>query len=363
MKRITIDARTLETSTGRYTQHLLTELHALGGYDYTVLVPSEYVAKWQKLLPKFTIMPADQKSYSFGEQVSFQRPIRATRANLVHFTMPQQPLFFFRPAVTTIHDTTLIRFENVDMNPVMYKIRKWIFTFLIWLTITRAKAIVCPTEYVKHDLVNFMHGKHADKIFVTLESGDPFDVTPEPIKDLAGKKFLFWVGNAFPYKNIQRIIEAFAELKKTQPGLQLALAGKKDYFYEQLEKYVDEHVINDVHFLGFISDGEKRWAFQNAEAYVVASLSEGFHIPLLEAMYEDCPVISSTATCLPEVAGDAALYFDPYSTDDLVKAIKKLQDDKQLRADLIKKGQIRVTRFSWKRMAEQTKSIYDKVLQ
>lgn len=363
MKRITIDARTIESSTGVYTQHLLSELHAIGGYEYTVLVPSQHVSKWQVKLPGFSILPADQKSYSFAEQNTLTWSLKASRPDLVHFTMPQQPFLYTEPAVTTIHDLTLVRYENIDGNPLIYRLKKLVFTSLIKTIVRRANAVIVPTEFVRNDIVDFTNEKYKKKISVTLEAGDLFDIPAEPIDELSGKKFLFWVGNAFPYKNIGRTIEAFAELKKTQPNLHLALAGKKDYFYEQHEKYVNEHGIKDVHFLGFISDGEKRWAFQNADAYVVASLSEGFHIPLLEAMYEDCPVISADASCLPEVAGDAAIYFDPHSTQSLVDAVVKLQNTPGLRTTLINEGKRRARQFSWKRMAQETKAVYDKVLQ
>ena len=112
----------------------------------------------------------------------------------------------------------------------------------------------------------------------------------------------------------------------------------------------------------YVSEGEKRWLFQNAQAYVVASLSEGFHIPGLEAMYEGCPVISSNATCLPEVYGSSALYFDPHSTADLVEKISELLEKPALRSELQKKGLKQVKKFSWQRMAEQTQDIYTKVL-
>lgn len=117
-----------------------------------------------------------------------------------------------------------------------------------------------------------------------------------------------------------------------------------------------------MHFLGYISDGEKRWALQNCIAYVSASLSEGFNIPQLEAMYESAPVVISHATCHPEVSGEAALYFDPHSTEQLVEQISKLIDDPKLRQKMIKKGTARVGKFSWKRLADQTVAIYKKSL-
>ena len=363
MSHIVIDARIIDGSTGVYVQRLLHFLHQEDLNDsYTTLVPSATTEKWRGAFPKFTVVTADQKNYTFAEQLSLLTLLWRLKPDLVHFTFPAQPLLWFGRSVTTIHDTTLIRFDNVDMNPVVYKIRKLIFNILMRTIIWRSKTVVVPTEFVRNDLISFAGRKYADKITVTLEAGDPSDDKPKEIHDLTDKQFLFFIGNAFPYKNIRRTIDAFAALKSSRPDLHLALAGKKDYFYEELEDYVGKQNIPDVHFLGRISDGEKRWAYQHAVAFVTASLSEGFHIPLLEAMYEDCPVISSNVSCLPEVAGDAALYFNPHSTDELVTVIASLLDNRQLHTDLVARGRVRVKQFSWQRMAEQTLEVYRKAL-
>lgn len=360
---IVIDGRIIDSSTGVYVQRLLHFLHEKPeNYAYTVLVPSASLEKWQGKYPKFQFVAADQPNYSFAEQLSLARQLYRLKPDLVHFTMPQQPLLYIGQRVTTIHDTTLLHFDNVDMNPLAYRTRKLIFSLLVKSVMRRSKAILVPTEFVRTDLIKYARGKYTDKITVTLEAGDPVDARTEAISELEEKQFLFFVGNAFPYKNIRRTIEAFQELKQTRPELHLALAGKKDYFYEQLEQEVGAQQIKDIHFLGFISDGEKRWAYQHAAAFVTASLSEGFHIPLLEAMYEGCPVISSNASCLPEVGGRAARYFDPYSTSSLVKAITQVLDDKEVRTDLMKAGHARVKEFSWERMSDQTRAIYTSVL-
>ena len=207
-----------------------------------------------------------------------------------------------------------------------------------------------------------MGGRFADKIHVTWEAGEITDARPEIIPALQNKQFILFVGNAFPYKNIGRIIEAFRTLKQTYPDLKLALAGKRDYFYGQHESFVKSLAIPDVHFLGFISDGQKRWALQHCEAYVTASLSEGFNIPTLEAMQEGAPLIASNASCHPEVIGDAALYFDPHSTEELVEHVRSVLDNPVVRTTLIKKGTARIKQFSWERMAEETVAVYRSVL-
>lgn len=365
MKRIAIDARIIDSSTGIYIQRLLHWInreHA-DAYKFIVLVPSETQQKWQQLYGNLEVRACDVKSYSVAEQTKLIAALEACKPDLVHFTMPQQPFLWVRPSVTTIHDLTLVRFDNIDMNRLVYKMRKAVFVSLLRTIMSRSKAIITPTQYVKDDILNYFGARYAPKITVTHEAGDPVGAEPEVMKQFDGKGFLFAVNNAFPYKKIQRIIDAFAELKKTQPELHLLLAGKKDFFYEELEKYVAKKKIRDVHFLGFISAGEKRWCYQNAVCYVSASLSEGFNISLLEAMYEQSPTVISNASCHPEVAGDASLYFDPYSTEELVDALTKVLSSEKLRQELIAKGNKRVKEFSWQRMAEETVDVYRKAIE
>lgn len=363
-KRIVIDARMIDVSTGQYIQGLLYHLNQsyAGEFDFTVLVPKKTLQRWTNEYPNLRVKPAYEKAYSVAEQTSFIARLEACRPDLLHFTMPQQPFLWLQPAVTTIHDLTLVRYDNIDMNKYVYQVKKSVFVSLLRTVVMRSRALITPTEFVKDDLTDYMGKRYRDKIHVTLEAGDPIEAEPETIKALEGKKFLLYIGNAFPYKNVERVIEAFVILKQKYPQLHLVLAGKKDYFYEQLEQYVRTQCVPDVHFLGFITNGEKRWVLQHCAAYTSASLSEGFNISQLEAMYEGAPVVVSRATCHPEVAGNAALYFDPHSTRELVTQLTLLMDDKKLRASMIKKGKARVKEFSWARMAEQTVEVYRQAL-
>lgn len=364
---IVLDTRIIETSTGRYMQRLLENLHdhhADDGNGYTALVPSKHVDKWQMRLPNFDVVAADQKWYTLAEQWSLYRQLRALKPDLVHFTMPQQPFLYTGPAVTTIHDMTLIRHENIDdMNPLVYRFKKFVFLTLVRVVLRRATQIITPTEFVRQDLGVFFGKTYLKKITVTYEAGEIPTVSPEPLKKFVGKEYFCFVGNAFPYKNVKRIILAHQKLIATHPDTHLLLAGKKDFFYEELEQFVKNESIPNIHFLGFISDGEKRWMLQNAVGFVTASQSEGFCIPLLEAMYEDCPVLASNASCIPEVAGDAALYFNPNSTNELAKLMKRLLEKRNVRTALIEKGRKRVKDFSWRKMAEQTHSVYTRILE
>jgi glycosyltransferase involved in cell wall biosynthesis len=277
--------------------------------------------------------------------------------------MPQQPLLYFGKRVTTVHDLTLVKFDNVDMNPIIYQIRKRIFISLLKNVIKRSERILTPSDFVRQEILDFTSPSYASKVITTYLAWDEAVAESKEIPSLKNKRFIFFVGNAFPYKNLGTIVDAFAEVSKKAPDLELVFAGKKDFFYEQIAEHVKKKgVSNKTHILGFISEGEKRWLFQHGQAYIIASLSEGFHIPGLEAMAESCPVISSNATCLPEVYANAALYFDPHKTEELISAITTVINNKRQRDQLIKNGAKRIKDFSWLRMATKTQQTYDDAL-
>ena len=144
--------------------------------------------------------------------------------------------------------------------------------------------------------------------------------------------------------------------------LLLVLAGKKDANYRRIEKKVDKNSIKNVVFTDFVSEGQLRWLYEHCAAYVFPSLSEGFGLPGLEAMLHGAPVISSNATCLPEIYGDAAHYFDPYKTQAIADALNAVLINSNLRWELIDKGKEQVAKYSSQRMAEQTLQIYSHVL-
>ena len=145
--------------------------------------------------------------------------------------------------------------------------------------------------------------------------------------------------------------------------MRLVHAGKLDYYAKKLRRWVKgQGMEGQVNFLGFVSDQELKWLYQNAQAYVFPSLSEGFGLPGLEAMVHVCPVVSSNATCLPEVYGDAAEYFDPLDVEEMAGAINKVLGSEALRSKLIALGYAQAKKYSWQRMAEQTLEVYKEVL-
>jgi len=365
MKRIVIDAREYPTSTGRYIRKLLEYLEKIdGGSDereYVVLLKSADFEAYQPKASNFKKAVADYKEFTFSEQFAFLRLIRNLKPGLVHFTLVQQPVLLLNPVVTTLQDFTTLRFNNPSKNIVVFKFKQLVYLFVnLWASI-KSWQLITPTEFVKQDAVRLLKS-NPKKITVTLESADKITASAEPVDSLKNTPFLMYVGRSLPHKNLERLIDAFALLKKQHTDLKLVLVGKKDELMERHLAYAKEENIKGVEATGYVSEGQLRWLYENTACYCFPSLSEGFGLPSLEAMKHGAPVASSNATCLPEVNGDAVHYFDPLDIEDMASKINDVITDEKLRNELIKKGSTQVKKYSWQRMAEQTLEVYKKAL-
>ena len=201
------------------------------------------------------------------------------------------------------------------------------------------------------------------KLVVTYESSEPpLPMKAEKPKDVDGD-FILYVGTAFPHKNLPKLIEAFNIIRKQHPALKLVLAGKREKHYDELQLWAfDRPSYNNIIFTGFVSDAELKWLYQHCKAYVFASLSEGFGLPPLEAMAHGAPVVSSNASVMPEVYGDAAYYCDPHSSKDIAGKVHEVITNAKLRDQLIKNGHEQLKKYSWRTMAEETMTVYKAVL-
>lgn len=363
MSHIAIDARIINSSTGRYIERLLTYLETLDSpHTYSVLVRKKDVDYWRPSNPKFTIVVADYHQYTFGEQLGFYKLLESLRPDLVHFCMPQQPLLYQGRAVTTVHDLNLLHItENEGMSPLTLKFKKWVFRQLLHTVLNRAAHIITPTHYVANEL-HLFHSLPDERLTVTYESADPVSDHLEAVPAYQHTPFILMVGRAESYKNQRGAIEAHQELLHRHPDLHLVIVGKRDDASYATEHWVQAQGYRQVDFFGFASDDQLAWLYERCAAYVFPTFMEGFGLPGLEAMRHGAPVASSNATCLPEVYGDAALYFDPSDCHGMASQLDKIMTDKKVRAKLIAAGTKQVKKYSWQRMAEQTLAVYDEAL-
>jgi glycosyltransferase involved in cell wall biosynthesis len=210
-----------------------------------------------------------------------------------------------------------------------------------------------------------------EKIDVIYNGIDERFSTPPPEDDVARvreryqleHRFVLYVGNIKPHKNLVRLIDAFAELRTSGfEDLKLLIIGDEISKLPALRRAVHGHKLHKhVRFLGYQSDGTLRVLYRLASAFVFPSLYEGFGLPPLEAMASGTPVVTSNQSSLPEVTGDAAVLVDPYDVQSIVGGMRRVLSDPALAAELRRRGPERAREFSWARSVEMTRKVYDEV--
>lgn len=359
---IVIDARVINSGTGTYVAKLLKYLQEIDHDNtYTVLLIEKDKDYWKPSAANFTTMVAEFDNYSFAEQVGYKKLLDKLSPDLVHFCMPQQPLWYRGRRVTTMHDVTLLHTYNSDKNWLVFHAKQLIGRW-VWKRVAAiSDHVIAISENTRREYQAFTHIP-SEKISVIYEAGEAEIDQIEPYEALPFKEFIMYVGQQPDYKNIRRLIQAHQTLLDTHPDLGLVLVGRMNPDAAANKRWSEAQGYRNVHFTGYITDPQRDWLFTKTRAYVFPSLMEGFGLPPLEAMAYGTPVISSNTSCMPEVLGDAAEYFDPLDIHDMAAAIARVIDDEALRQGIIMRGHAQAARYSWRRMAEETHAIYMKVL-
>lgn len=358
---IVIDARIIASTTGRYVERLLHHLEKIDTANtYTVLVRAKNIDYWKPSNKNFSVIVADFDNYSLNEQVGFLKFLRTINADLVHFCQPEQPVLYAGKKVTTIHDLTLLKTYNPDKNWFVYHAKQFVGKFVFRRVVKDSKYILTPSNFTRSEILD-RYKTSPQKIITTHLAAETKN--KKQIRfNLPKGEFIMFVGQQSAYKNIVRLAEAHQQLLRKHPKLQLVLVGKVDGPAKKNQTLFKERGYKNIVFTGFVSDEQLNWLYANTAAYVFPSLMEGFGLPGLEAMLQGAPVASSDATCLPEVYGDGALYFNPHSTTDIANTIERIITDPVMKEKLIASGKKQVAIYSWKRTAEQTLEIYKKAL-
>ncbi|KAA3646891.1 MAG: glycosyltransferase family 1 protein [Proteobacteria bacterium] len=267
------------------------------------------------------------------------------KPDVFHLTTPWPVRIPGVKTVITIHDLIPLKvpFTTLDFKKYFY--------YLFKQAAESADLILAVSAHTKKDIIE-IYGVPEEKIKVTYQS---YRQSAPEIKQqdeavylqsqkLTPQKYILFVGNIEPKKNIKQLIQAMAYVKK---GYKLAVVGRKAWMHEsQLKGLKNFLKKEDYVFLDYVPEYELGMLYKNATCLVMPSLYEGFGLPVLEAMQYDCPVICSNKSSLPEVAGDAAVYIDPYQFGEIRDAINDLIEHPEKRQDMIKKGRERVEFFS-----------------
>jgi glycosyltransferase involved in cell wall biosynthesis len=368
--RIGIDGRKLhDFGIGTYVQNLLKELVRLDdGAEYVVLCREDDVAWLTALGPRVRPVVTHAGNYSIREQ--FEVPWRLWRAGVALFHSPHYvlPVLVPCPSVVTIHDCIHLMFPQYLPN----RLAIYYARFFMWWATRHARRVLTVSEASKRDILRFCRipaGKVTvihnaiDERFLTAPPADEVDRIRERFQ--LHEPFVLYVGNVKPHKNLVRLIQAVHHLHENgYDQLKLLVIGSDISKYAELRRAI--HACNlhrYVRFLGFVPDRTLDVLYRLASVFAFPSLYEGFGLPPLEAMACGAPVVTSNTSSLPEVVGDAAVLVDPTDSRAIAEGLAHVLADRNLRADLQRRGRERARTFSWAKGAQAVRGIYADVVE
>jgi glycosyltransferase involved in cell wall biosynthesis len=275
-------------------------------------------------------------------------PLGPRRADLFHGLNQRLPLMRLRRAVATFHDLFVMTGEYSTPE---FRAR---FTAQARSAAERADAIIAVSAFTKSQVVDLLHVEPA-RVFVV-----PHGVRALPYAAVAREPVVLTVGAVQERKNTARLVEAFEAL---DARWRLVLAGSFGYGAERIRARIEASPARDrISVLGYVSAEDLAAWYSRASIFAFPSLDEGFGMPVLEAMAAGAPVLASSRSAVPEVAGDAALLVDPEDAEAMAGALKSMASDERLRDDLAARGLTRARLFTWERAVQGTWQVYEKVL-
>ena len=248
-----------------------------------------------------------------------------------------------------IHELMPQYFENDPYNVVEFKS----------ILIKKASKIIAVSNNTKKDILKFYPQIDPDKIEV-IYHGSSIKIEPNVKVDLP-PNYILYVGSRADYKNFKFLVKAITPLLKANPNLKLLAAGGGKFDDDEL-KWIKSLCLGNQIVQKSFKENELGHFYQNAEFFVFPSLYEGFGIPVLEAMASGCPIILTKHGSFPEIAGEAGIYFDSNSEEDLRDKIQMLLNDKKLRAKFAKKGLEQVKKYNWNDAAEKCLKVYKEAI-
>lgn len=359
------------TGVGVYCYQVINQLTRLykkadSNTELVVYAPTNANLKLDKKTKLVRLSPMLQSS-RFGKVAAASRLFwnifqygPATRNCNLLVNLTTHGSIYAKNQILTIHDLLSLRFGKISLHQRLY------FKVLLPMMARNAKTILTVSEASKKDIVNYL-GCMPEKVKVVYNGYDTEVYTPigkafgQICKRYGIGKYILAVGPTYPHKNFELLMATYSllpeEIKQAYP---LVILGGLPKYVGKLKKIaVDQDLSNQVKFMGYVAKEDMPHFYREALFLVYPSLHEGFGMPLLEAMACGCPVLCSNTSSLPEVCGDAAIYFDPFDQNSLLAKMQDLVTNESVRMQLRASGIDRATNFSWEQTAMKIKAIID----
>jgi glycosyltransferase involved in cell wall biosynthesis len=359
MNAVTLDARWLSTGIGTYTFNVLSRVKACGNVYLRALTVPKHRATLEPFCDRVDIV--DAGIYTIREQI--QIPIAARKSSVFHAPHYNAPLLYSGALLVSILDLTHILDETFRRT-----LKSRLYARPMFHMVARKAAhIFTLSEYSKRQIHQTLAVPN-EKITVTycgvcpqFKPRDKESARAVVLRDLGlDSRFILYIGNLKPHKNVPTLLQAYADLRAhNEIEQKLLIVGDDPMGRSQLQTQAHRLRIQDsVAFVPFVSDQLLPMIYAAADLLVFPSFEEGFGLPIIEAMACGTPVVSSNTASMPEVAGDAAVMFDPKNGEALAHAIVTVLSSSDMHACLREKGFIQAKRFDWQDCAMRHYQVY-----
>ncbi len=369
--RIAIDAHSVGAKLGGNESYAVNLIEALAQIDsvnqYTIYITTDearqrFHGRWSNFKVRETL----PHTPLIRIPLTLSAELRKHPVDVLHVQFTAPP-FCPCPVVVSIHD---LSFEHL---PQTFNRRsRTQLKLTVRHSARRATRIISLSEHTRSDIVE-TYGISADRIHAIPLAAPAHFGPVQDYKELQRVRhnygidgqYILSVSSIHPRKNLARLVRAYATLRGSNSDKlpKLVLVGKCAWLYDETLRALDETGVRDAVVLtGYVPQMDLPALYSGALCFVYPSYFEGFGLPPLEAMKCGAPVIVGNRTSLPEVVGDAALTVDPYDTDAIAGAIKRVLNDPQLREELSSKGQKRASEFDWRETARKTLAVYEEAV-
>ncbi len=354
-----------KSGVGYYAENLLGGMMAAAPeHDFMLFSNRDMREAWQPLSRETLYDDRFFPVRAAWMQAILPGTLRRVRPDVCHFPNYLAPVAPGCPYLVTIHDMTLF------ITPRFHRFKKLVLDrTLVPHVARRAARIITVSKSARNDIVRYLKVPK-EKVHVIMNAVSP---AFKPVVDKASLDavcarygldvpYVLYVGTIEPRKNLTRLIQAFAQLRKAGLPHKLVLVGQQGWHCEPIYAEVEKQGLQqDAIFTGYVPFDDLPALYSAAESMAFPSLYEGFGLPVLEAMACGTPVVTSASSSLAEVAGDAALLVDPFSVEEIASALRRIHSDRALAEELSYKGRERAAQFTWERAARATLALYDDV--
>jgi len=373
--KIVIDSRLIlphMTGIGRYLLGLTKGLSSISAnHEFELWTQANLIDDhpvWELQKDKIKFRRFSIKHMSIRQQLEIPYHLHLGRPDIYHYPHFDLPFFIPGPVVVTIHDLKYL--SHPHFFPRYGLIKRFTLWLMMMFSVHRAKRVIAVSDFTRTDIIRKLH-VNPDKVVLIPEGVDDLysvlhpdmDVELSCLKYDLKDKFILFVGERRPHKNIVGLIKAYKTFaESSSDNHHLVLTGKKYSDYDEPEQLVRSlDLMDKVHFL-YIEDQDLPKIYQAADAFISLSHYEGFGLPVLEAMASGTPVVAANRTSLPEVLGNAGILVDPDRPNEVANALSRVIAEGKLRDEKITAGLERSRNYTWAKCAQKTLAVYEDVV-